>query len=58
MEQQSLVGQDLHIIEASRSYSDTPAAKEFHGVFESTDIIWNVTLWSLPLHRAVCSLFK
>jgi len=45
MEQQPLVGHGLHIIDASRSYSDAPAAKEFHGVFESTDIFWNVTLW-------------
>jgi len=32
MKQQPLVGQGLHIIEASRSYSDAPAVKEFHGV--------------------------
>jgi len=33
MKQQPLVGQGLHIIEASRSYSDAPAVKEFHGVW-------------------------
>jgi hypothetical protein len=44
MEQQLLVGQGLHIIEASRSYSNVQAAKEFQGVVESTEISWNVTL--------------
>ena len=45
MEQQHLVGQWLHIIESSRSYSDASAATGCNGVLESTDIFRNVTLW-------------